>query len=268
MDDSAIYNSKHIDLRQKMSEISHGMKYVQEFNGMVSIPRFSQPADISKVPRTQTLVTFLSKSSPSSTAEFEPTSFNDPFYIAYSSGTTGTPKCIVHRIGGSLLSVAKEGKLHRELDSSSTILQYTTTGWIMYYSTIASLLPGSRVVLYDGSPFIGKGGKHSLTAFIELAGEQKVTMLGTSPRWMNELHRNGVVPQEVTDLSNLKSVTSTGMVLSDQLFEWFYDVGFPKHVQLANISGGTDIVSSTIIMRLAGWLTGSKRLGALAKKTP
>jgi acetoacetyl-CoA synthetase len=31
------------------------------------------------------------------------------------------------------------------------------------------------------------------------------------------------------------------MVLKDSLFEWFYDVGFPPHVHLANISGGTDL---------------------------
>jgi acetoacetyl-CoA synthetase len=33
------------------------------------------------------------------------------------------------------------------------------------------------------------------------------------------------------------------MLLSDQQFEWFYDIAFPKEVHLANISGGTDIVS-------------------------
>ena len=59
---------------------------------------------------------------------------------------------------------------------------------------------------------------------------------------MQELQKNGVVPKEVSNLSSLKLVTSTGMVLSDQLFEWFYDVGFPKKVHLANISGGTDLV--------------------------
>jgi len=31
------------------------------------------------------------------------------------------------------------------------------------------------------------------------------------------------------------------MVLSDQLFEWFYDVGFDPSVHLANIAGGTDL---------------------------
>jgi len=57
-----------------------------------------------------------------------------------------------------------------------------------------------------------------------------------------EIAKNGISPREVADLSNLMAVTSTGMVLSDQLFNWFYDKGFPKHVHLANISGGTDIV--------------------------
>jgi acetoacetyl-CoA synthetase len=34
------------------------------------------------------------------------------------------------------------------------------------------------------------------------------------------------------------------MVLKDDLFEWFYDHGFPKNVQLANISGGTDVAGT------------------------
>lgn len=31
------------------------------------------------------------------------------------------------------------------------------------------------------------------------------------------------------------------MVLSENLFEWVYDEAFPPHIQLANISGGTDL---------------------------
>lgn len=58
---------------------------------------------------------------------------------------------------------------------------------------------------------------------------------------MHELQKHGVSPREVTDLNSLRNVTSTGMVLKDQLFEWFYDTGFPQHAQLANISGGTDL---------------------------
>jgi acetoacetyl-CoA synthetase len=238
MDDFAIYNGKKVDLRRKMTEISNGMKDIKEFEGMVSMPRFSQPVDISNVPRTQTLVTYISKAS-TRIPDFEQTAFHDPFLIAYSSGTTGTPKCIVHSVGGATLSAAKEGKLHRGMAADSVALQYTTTGWIMYFSSVMNLLAGSRVILYDGSPF-----QPDLKTFVRMIGEQKVTKFGTSPRWMHELQKNGINPKDVADLSNLKVVTSTGMVLSDQLFEWFYDSGFPAHVHLANIAGGTDLVGA------------------------
>ena len=38
--------------------------------------------------------------------------FDHPLYILFSSGTTGVPKCIVHRAGGTLLQHLKEHRLH------------------------------------------------------------------------------------------------------------------------------------------------------------
>lgn len=235
MDDWAVYNGKTVDLRSKMAEAVEGMKSIKGFQGLVSMPRFSEPANVTAIPKAILLKDYVSKAT-STTPEFAKTAFRDPFMIAYSSGTTGTPKCLVHSIGGALISSAKESKLHAGLGPDSVVLQYTTTGWIMYYSSVVNALIGARIVLYDGSPF-----QPDITAFVKLIGDQKVTKFGTSPRWMNELKRHDIAPRDITDLSNLRMVTSTGMVLSDQLFEWFYDVGFPKHVHLANISGGTDI---------------------------
>ncbi|KAF9884945.1 hypothetical protein FE257_000854 [Aspergillus nanangensis] len=236
MDDQAVYNGKTIDLRSKMEAIVQGMHSVPEFQGMISQPRFaSRPLDVSDVSKAQPLAAFLAKGV-SDSLEFERIAFCDPFLIVYSSGTTGQPKCIVHSVGGVLVNAYKEGRLHMELDENSTVLQYTTTGWIMYLSAIQTLLFGSRVVLYDGSPFLPE-----LSTLIKLSEQQRVTHFGTSPRYMYELQRAGIRPREIADLSSLKIVTSTGMVLPDALFEWFYDEGFPAHVRLNNISGGTDI---------------------------
>lgn len=58
---------------------------------------------------------------------------------------------------------------------------------------------------------------------------------------MQTLVTQNISPRQTTDLRNLKRVTSTGMVLPESLFEWFYDTGFPPTAQLCNISGGTDI---------------------------
>lgn len=116
----------------------------------------------------------------------------------------------------------------------------------MYLVSTTYLLLGGRSILYDGSPF-----QPDLQTFIKLIGDQKVTKFGTSPRWFYEVARAGISPREITDLSNLRVVTSTGMVLPEQTFEWFYDKGFPARVHLANISGGTDIVSCKVSLDVA-----------------
>lgn len=236
VDDAAVYNGKTVDLRSKIRDIVKGLEGVREFRGVVAQPRWSQAVDVSGLEKTVTLGKFLEAANGKEDLAFERIEYRDPFLIVYSSGTTGIPKCIVHSVGGVLTSSLKESKLHRDFGPDTVALQFTTTGWIMYLSSVLGLLSGVRSVLYDGSPF-----QPDLKTFIRLVGEQKVTNLGISPRWMHEYQKNGLSPREIADLSALRAVTCTGMVLKEQLFEWFYDVGFPKHVQLANISGGTDL---------------------------
>lgn len=167
MDDWAVYNGKTVDLRSKMDEIVKGMESVSEFRGVVSQPRFEgRPADVSRVSKAQTLPNFLANAR-SDKLEFTRVEFSDPFLVVYSSGTTGQPKCIVHSVGGVVLSAHKEARLHREMTPDSVALQYTTTGWIMYLSAIQTIMFGSRVILYDGSPFLP-----DLTTFIKLVGDQ------------------------------------------------------------------------------------------------
>lgn len=242
VDDSAVFNGKTFDLRPKMAEIVEGMDGIDGFKGLVSMPRWQdRPADVSSVPRTEALSTYLQAGKGDKTLKFTRQAFRAPFLIVYSSGTTGMPKCIVHSAGGVMLNTMKEGRIHRDASPESTVLQYTTTGWIMYLVSCSSMLHGSRAILYDGSPFLPN--PQTLLKLLETEG---VTDFGISPRYLQTLataQPKPIAPRQVADLSKLKRVTSTGMVLSEAQFEWFYDVGFPAHTQLSNISGGTDLAA-------------------------
>lgn len=243
MDDAAVYNGKTVDLRQKMTDIVAGLSECDAFASLIAIPRFADsPRDISAVSRATTLADLLA-STTRPPPDFVRIPFHEPSLICFSSGTTGMPKAITHSVGGLMISYFKEGRLHEDLGPDSVGLQYTTTGWIMYVANAGLLLFGARSIFYDGSPFIP-----DVTVLIRILAEQGVTKFGTSPRWLFEVAKNGLVPRDMVDLSRLEVVTCTGMVLSEQLFEWFYDVGFPKGVQLGNISGGTDIAGCFGIM--------------------
>jgi acetoacetyl-CoA synthetase len=170
-------------------------------------------------------------------AAFAPLPFNHPLYILYSSGTTGVPKCIVHGAGGTLLQHQKEHLLHSDLKRSDRVFYFTTCGWMMWNWLVSALATGATLVLYDGSPFHPDPG-----VLWRMAQEERLTVFGTSAKYLSSLEKSSFVPAEAVDLTALRTLLSTGSPLLPEGFDYVYRA-VKSDLLLASISGGTDIVS-------------------------
>jgi acetoacetyl-CoA synthetase len=162
--------------------------------------------------------------------------FDHPLYIMYSSGTTGLPKCMVHGAGGTLLQHLKELVLHTDLTRDDRIFYFTTCGWMMWNWLVSSLAVGATVVLFDGAPLSPS------TVLWDLVERERVTVFGTSAKYIALAEKEGLRPGRTHDMSALRTILSTGSPLAPSGFDYVYREIKPD-LHLASISGGTDIIS-------------------------
>ena len=169
-----------------------------------------------------------------------PVEFDHPLWILYSSGTTGKPKGIVHGHGGVVLEHLKAVALQSDIGPDDTFFWYTSPSWMMWNFQIAGLLVGATIVCYSGSPNAPRPD-----ALWEIAARLRATVLGTSPGYVLGCAKAGAVPRQEHDLTALRTVGITGSSLPPSSSLWLRDnVG--EHIQVASISGGTDVVSAFI----------------------
>lgn len=160
--------------------------------------------------------------------------FDHPGTILYTSGTTGKPKCIVHKAAGVLLMHLKEQQLHCDVRPGDRVFYFTTCGWMMWNWLVSMLASGATIVLYDGSPTYP-----TIDHLWDICESEQLSLFGTSAKYIDSMRKSGVEPRSSRDLSALRTVCSTGSPLAPESFDWVRNqLG---NVHLASISGGTDL---------------------------
>jgi acetoacetyl-CoA synthetase len=166
--------------------------------------------------------------------------YDQPWYVLYSSGTTGKPKCFLHRAGGILIQHRKEHLLHCDMGAGDVVLYFTTTGWMMWNWLVSAIATGATVVCVDGSPFVPSPNR-----LFDIVDQEGVTLLGVGAKFIDSLRKEGLRPKDTHDLVSLRTLCSTGSPLAAEGFAYVYDA-IKSNVHLSSISGGTDLCASFV----------------------
>lgn len=230
--DGYYYNGKTFDCLEKLPDIQKGLPSVQH---IITIPYIHKKDNI--IPeKTISYDAIIASSSPSEIS-FAQVPFNHPLFILFSSGTTGIPKCIVHGVGGTLIQHLKEHQLHCDIKPGDKLFYFTTCGWMMWNWQVSALASGATLVLFDGNPVYPHPG-----ILFDLADKVGITHFGTSAKYIDTLAKLNIHLQDISSLSTIRMMTSTGSPLVPESFEYVY-THLKKDLCLSSISGGTDIVS-------------------------
>jgi len=224
------YGGKELDCLDRVHEI---VSRIPEIEHVVVVGYRNPSADLSRV-RSATRWSDLGDERALTFARMP---FDHPLYIMYSSGTTGLPKCMVHGAGGTLVQHLKELVLHTDLTTADRMFYFTTCGWMMWNWMVSTLAVGATVVLYDGAPLQPRP-----SIMWDLVAGERVTVFGTSAKFIALSEKAGIEPAVSHDLSALRAILSTGSPLATHSYDYVYSK-VSDDVHLASISGGTDIIS-------------------------
>ena len=244
--DGYYYSGKEIDLADKLAAILPRLPSVEHVLIVSYLGRAeASVAHLKAVSGSngQKIATWRDEVSarPACEPAFARLPFAHPIYILFSSGTTGTPKCIVHSVGGVLLKHMSEQILHSDVKPGDRLFYFTTLGWMMWNWLVSGLAAGATLLLYDGSPFYPDGN-----ILWDYAAAGGVTHFGTSAKYIDTLRKHDLKLAATHDLSALRVLMSTGSPLAPESYDYVYR-RIKRDLHLASISGGTDICGCFVL---------------------
>ena len=152
----------------------------------------------------------------------EPLDAEHPLFILYTSGSTASPKGILHTTGGYLTGVAATHRYVFDLKPDEDVWWCAAdVGWITGHSYIVygPLANGATSVMWEGAPDYPHKG-----IWWEVAEETRATILYAAPTAIRTFMKWGHEIPERYDLSALRLLGSVGEPINPKAWLWYHQV--------------------------------------------
>ncbi len=151
----------------------------------------------------------------------------DPLFILYTSGSTGSPKGMLHTTAGYMVNTAYTFKNVFNYKENDIYWCTADIGWITGHSYIVygPLANGATTVMFEGVPSYPDFGR-----FWEIIEKHKITQFYTAPTAIRALAKENLDFVDSHDLSSLKVLGTVGEPINEEAWHWYNDnVGKKKN---------------------------------------